>query len=68
MFICMQNINLGNMPFLTTLQKYYKLAILGTLDMSGHFYQKRLFQFVETLVFICIQKMNSIPYLFFKTL
>ena len=43
------------------LQKHYQLPILGTLDMSGHFHQKQLCQLVETLLFICMQKMNSIP-------
>ena len=26
--------------FFNTLQKYYQLPILGTLDMFGHFHQK----------------------------
>ena len=29
--------------FLMLLKKYYQLPILGTLDMSGHFHQKRNF-------------------------
>ena len=27
--------------FLNILQKYYQINILGTLDMFGHFHQKR---------------------------
>ena len=54
--------------FLNILQKYYQLPILGTLGVSGHFHQKWYCQFVETLMFICMQKMNSIPNFFFKIL
>ena len=41
---------------------------LGTLDMSGHFHQKRQCQLVESLMLVCKQKMNSIPNLFFEIL
>ena len=42
--------------------------ILGTLDMFGHFHLKRQCQLVETLLLICMQKMNSNPNLFFEML
>ena len=42
MFICMQKVHLINIFFFfKILQKYQQLPILGTLDMSGTFYQKR---------------------------
>ena len=50
------------------LQKYYHLLIWSTLEMSGRFHQKRLYQLVEALMFIWMQKMNSIPNFFFEIL
>ena len=50
------------------LQRYYQLPILGTLDMSGNFHQKGLCQLVETLIFICMQKINFIYNFFFEIL
>ena len=50
--------------FLNMLQKYYQLPILGTLDISGHLHQKQP-QLVKTLMFICMEKMNSLPNFFF---
>ena len=47
--------------FLNILQKCYQLPILGTFDMSGYFHQKGQYQLAETLMFVWIQKMNSIP-------
>ena len=40
----------------------------STLDMSGHFDQKRYCQLAETLMFICMQKMKSIPNFFYEIL
>ena len=54
--------------FLNISQKYYQLPIVGTLGMSGHFHQKGYYQLVETMTFICMQKMNFIPDLFFEIL
>ena len=54
--------------FLKILQKYYQLPTLGTLVVSGHFHQKQQCQLVETFMFICMQKMNSIPNFVFETL
>ena len=39
------------------------LPILCTLDVSGHLHQKRQCQFVETLMLVCMQKMNSLLFL-----
>ena len=36
--------------------KYYKLFILRTSGMSGHFHQKQYNQIVEALILICMQK------------
>ena len=46
--------------YLNILQKYYQIPILGTLDMSGNFYQKRYSKLVETLKFICMQKTSTL--------
>ena len=54
--------------FLNILQKYYGLHILGNLEMSGQLHQKRYCLFVETLMFICMQKMNSILNFVFEIL
>ena len=54
--------------FFNVLQKYSKHFISGTLIMSGHFHQKLYCQLVETLIFICMEKMNSIPNFFFEIL
>ena len=51
--------------FLKYCKKYYKLPILDTLDMSGHFHQKWQCQLVETLTFISMQKINFISIFFF---
>ena len=39
--------------FLKLLQKYYQHTYLGTLDISGHFRQKRYYKLVETLMDVC---------------
>ena len=54
--------------FLNMFQKYYQLPIMGTLDMSGHFHQKRYCQLTEILMFICMQKMNFIHDFIFEIL
>ena len=54
--------------FLKTLQKYYQLLILGTLNMSGYFHQEQKSQLVETQMFIYMQKMNSIHDFIFEIL
>ena len=54
--------------FLNILRKYSQLLISDTLGMSGDFHQKYYCQVVETLIFICIQKMNSIPNFFLEIL
>ena len=41
------------------------LLIFGNFDISAHFNQKQL---VESLMFICMQKMNSIPNFVFEKL
>ena len=50
-----------NISFLKILQKYYQLTVLNTLDMPGHFHQKRERQLIETLMFICMQWTPSLP-------
>ena len=52
--------------FLNMLQKYHQLSILGTLDLHDNFHQKPLCQLVETLTFICMQKLSPRPKLFFE--
>ena len=47
MFICMQKINFIPPFFFEILQRYYKLAILGTLDMLGYDQYKWYYQFAE---------------------
>ena len=54
--------------FFKTLQKYYQLLILGTLNMSGYFGQEQKCQLVETEMFIYMQKMNFIHYFIFEIL
>ena len=53
---------------LNVLQKYSKRLILGTLDMSVQFHQNYKSQVAQILIFICIQKMNTMPNLFFEIL
>ena len=55
------------MNILNIMQKYYQLPILETLNMSGHFTINQC-QLPETLMFICMQKMNSIPNFSFEDL
>ena len=45
------------------MQKYYQLPILSTMGISGHIKNDN-----ANLMFICMQKMNSIPNFFFKIL
>ena len=61
-FASQQNAKAVATLFLKIMQKYYQLRILGTLDMSGHFHEKRECQLEETLMFICMQK-NGLEYL-----
>ena len=53
-----------NNCFLNILQKYYQLHILGTLDMYGYLHQKQQWKIAESLMFMCLQKMNSISNVF----
>ena len=44
--------------------RYCKLAILGTLGIANYAHPNWYYQFVEILVFICRQKINFIPHIF----
>ena len=45
-----------------------KYPVLGILNMSDHIDKKWEYQLVETLKFICMPKMTSIPDFFFEIL
>ena len=48
-FICMQKINFIFHVFFEILQRYWKLVILGTLDMPGYAHPKWYYQLVENV-------------------
>ena len=50
--------------FLEILQGYYKLVILRILRIVGHITQSDIINFQKILLFICKQKINFIPYVF----
>ena len=45
---------------------HHNRSTLGTLDMPGHFQQKRYCQLAVTLMFICTQKLNFISDIFLR--
>ena len=63
-FIGLKKTNFIFYVLLEMLQRYCKLAVLGTLGMSGYTHSKWYYHLVETFVFICRQKINFISHAF----